>query len=105
MMEYGVPEKPKSFESKVLNVRFLMSDIFETSDKRKCRYFREKLVVAGKANSRQGTACQQAVAEWCKQVKGESMECRVKAKDGMFDAEMHNLDLKINNSLRSLPSF
>ncbi len=110
MMEYGVAERPRSFESRVINIRFLMSDIFQTKDKRSCRSFREKMVVAGKANHREGVACKRQIADWCKQVKGEKIKCRSKKsqgidslKDDVFDA--HNLNIKLNRNLQKLPSF
>lgn len=105
MMEYGVAEKPRSFESKILKVRFLMSDIFDGEKKMKCRTFREKLVVTGKANSREGIACKRAGADWCKQIKGERFQCRTQPSDDLIDIDMDHFNIKMKRHMNSLPSF
>jgi hypothetical protein len=110
MMEYGQPKQARDFNHPILKLRYVMSDMLDSAPKGKCRAFRERLIIGERGNQHAGIACQQAKADWCKQIQGEKMQCRNKAPKGMdawtnrhFDT--HNLNIKLNNTLAKLPSF
>ncbi len=110
MMEYGEPNKPRSFESPRINMIFLTQEIKKTPSNKTCRTFSEKIVLAGQANARYAVACKRGVADWCRKLKGENFYCRSKAPTGIdalsrnvFDT--HNLEVDIQRNLYKLPSF
>lgn len=110
MMEYGKPMQPKDFESKIINFFFVFGKPFTTKKKVKCQMFREKIVLLGKANNRSGLACKRSLADWCKQIEGEKMQCRDKKPSG-FDAltedmfDSHNFKIKLQRNLYNIPGF
>jgi len=110
MMEYGKPSQPKDFESKILKLLMIMGEAAPNDKQQHCRQFREKLIVIGKANTREGIACKRGIADWCKQITGEKMHCRDQKPTGLDaltgDAlDSHNLDVKFKRGLHKLPSF
>jgi len=110
MMEYGKPLTPRSFESKILNLLYVMDEGEKADNGMFCRTFREKLVVAGQANTREGLACQRGKADWCKQLKGEKMQCRTQHAQGLqaLTDEMldtHNFEIRLKRGLYKLPRF
>ncbi|GEM_PF-3763082 len=107
MMEYGKAAKPKGFESKIIKLLMVMGEAASDEKQGYCRQFREKIVVVGKANTREGIACKRGLADWCKQVAGEKMHCRDQKPTGLdaLTADQHNLKTKLNRGLQKLPSF
>lgn len=110
MMEYGKPLKVRNFESHIINLSFAMSEPFDLKPRQRCRSFREKMVVTAKSNLREGIACQRGIADWCKQVEGEKMQCRDKKPSGLEAITgdvfgTHNLNVDLNRQLHKLPKF
>lgn len=97
MMEHGKPLAPRSFDGKVLFVSYLADAPFVAENKLNCRPYSERIIIADRANTRQGLACNIGQGSWCRQPIGERAECRRTAPDGTLSTIQTDYSLSLQN--------